>query len=535
MNVLLPNAIKEFTPQQEYQIHVFYADSLFQNQRYSQAENIYKKALDLRKAISRNKKKTQSLTSTECGTETDLKYQLYLCAKKRQDYRNALHILESIPQRQRSAKINLALGEMYHREKSDSNATACYKEVLKENPLAFQVIIILIKLNVKAKEIINIVMNVPNAPKIDWLPTWITAKSMLYSPDTSQAVNLFKQLLSKPCFSESPEIMSSLGQALYYNGDYKKALPVFKKAFSANNNMTYSGMDVYAACLAKENQVKELEKWANKLLPICEAGELSPEPWIILGYYCFQTNKKEAKAIYFAQKACFLSENSTEALLLKGMIRMEARNHIEAIGIFTEASQSAPYRFEAIKSLAEAHMTDNRKAQAIATANSAFRIFGPTPRTLTLFSSVLLAEPEKPSNKKNAKTSLEKAVRLDSGHLPAVYLLANLYIEEKNIDKAIEVLTKALESESNNKLHRMLGDCYTEKNDHDKALHHHNIAQKLDVNYRSSSEASQRLEQQSSRTGNIESSLELDEEPQETDNEVDEDETDNNIWSDTES
>lgn len=96
---------------------------------------------------------------------------------------------------------------------------------------------------------------------------------------------------------------------------------------------------------------------------------------------------------------------------------------------------------------------------------------------------------------------------MDPGHLPAVYLLVKLYNEEKNIDKAIETyvhqsimlinsfkfsqlivffflfyfhcrLLNAIEEESNEKLHRMLGDCYKEKNEQDKALHHHNIASK---------------------------------------------------------
>ena len=43
------------------------------------------------------------------------------------------------------------------------------------------------------------------------------------------------------------------------------------------------------------------------------------------------------------------------------------------------------------------------------------------------------------NEKSKAKQALERAVKQDSGFLNAVYLLSNLYLEEKNFDKAIEM------------------------------------------------------------------------------------------------
>lgn len=50
-----------------------------------------------------------------------------------------------------------------------------------------------------------------------------------------------------------------------------------------------------------------------------------------------------------------------------------------------------------------------------------------------------LSEPEKSANKKNAKNSLEKAVRLDGSFLPPVYMLVDLLMEEKGYEKCIEM------------------------------------------------------------------------------------------------
>lgn len=88
-------------------------------------------------------------------------------------------------------------------------------------------------------------------------------------------------------------------------------------------------------------------------------------------------------------------------------------------------------------------------------------------------------------------------------------------------------LTKAIEHESHTKLHRLLGDCYSEKSEHEKALNHHNIAARLEVSYKSSTDPSQRLEHSSTRSSE---QIETDDVP-ESENEVDESETDVG-WSD---
>jgi tetratricopeptide (TPR) repeat protein len=124
-------------------------------------------------------------------------------------------------------------------------------------------------------------------------------------------------------------------------------------------------------------------------------------------------------------------------------------------------------------------------------------------------------------------------------------MLVDLLMEEKNYEKCVEILTRSLEYESNNKLHRKLGDCYTSMNEPDKALHHHTIASndssssRLEVNYRNSAEASQRLESQSNATStarlhgnNTASAIELEgDEVAESENDMDESESEV-VWSD---
>lgn len=77
------------------------------------------------------------------------------------------------------------------------------------------------------------------------------------------------------------------------------------------------------------------------------------------------------------------SSNSVEALLLKGTVMTEAKT-LEAKALFHEAYSLAPYRFDAIKCLTEAYLSEKQKALAANIANTALKNIGNTPRTLTV-------------------------------------------------------------------------------------------------------------------------------------------------------
>ncbi|XP_015793874.1 anaphase-promoting complex subunit 7 [Tetranychus urticae] len=583
LNLTLPQFscyLDNLLPQKEYQIYIYLGDAYFHEGDYCKAEKSYQFALDLRKTFAKNKKKSQNSWLIDVASEVDIKCKLSQCYLKMNQISNATWILESIPQKQRTAKIHNILGDIYLKEKKELLAIACYKEALKECPLALQIIVNLIKLGLKPNELLNMV-NIAGSPNLEWLSIWIKAQCSLHSPDVSQASALFQQLLSLNHFRNNPDILRSLGEALYYSGNYKKAISAFKKAH-ISDPLSIKGLDFYAACLFRDFQMKELEKLANEMLPKCDSncGNVeSAEPWIVLGYYCLgverndRNNKRDHKEIrmidgrttkaqHFVEKACELSFNSIEALILGGLVelqvhtyrlddeiskRLNERANIrkdlmkedpfkEARKYFKEALDVSPYRFEALKGLTDVYLAENKRSQASSIIATAFKLLGQNPRTLTLYAEVLLSDPDKGSNKKNARTSLEKAIKIDPGYLPAVYLLVTIYTEDKKVDKAIETLLNAIEKESNEKLHRLLGDCYKEKNEQDKALHHHNIASKLEVNYGANCIASQRLEHPSCRSGAAEASIEIEDEPemedepQESENDIDESEADGLGW-----
>ena len=67
-----------------------------------------------------------------------------------------------------------------------------------------------------------------------------------------------------------------------------------------------------------------------------------------------------------------------------------------------------------------------------------FYFLGNSQRALTLFATVLAKDPLNMSTGK-AKTLLEKALNADPNHLPAIYLLAEIYEQDLEVVSFLKI------------------------------------------------------------------------------------------------
>lgn len=95
--------------------------------------------------------------------------------------------------------------------------------------------------------------------------------------------------------------------------------------------------------------------------------------------------------------------------------------------------------------------------------------------SLQLYASVLMKDPVSVGKAKNL---LEKALSQDEVYLTAVFLLAEIYEQEMNLEAAIELLEKQVEIQSTCRLHQTLGDLWARVHNEEKALDHYAIALK---------------------------------------------------------
>ena len=117
----------------------------------------------------------------------------------------------------------------------------------------------------------------------------------------------------------------------------------------------------------------------------------------------------------------------------------------------------------------------SRQREAVTIATGACKNLSNSPRALTLYATVLLKEPLSVAR---AKSLLERAAA--TGHLPAVYLLAELLDREGAGSRALELVTKQLGVVSTATLHQLMGDLLAKAGQEERAMEHYGQALALD-------------------------------------------------------
>lgn len=455
-------------PAARYQTWVYMAQSLQSQGEHRRAEATFKEALQYAKAAAKTKAAKTSDMFKEGVTEIDVKYAMAECNIAVRQFTQAVTLLESIPQRHRTPKVNMSLGRLYQQVGMERPAITAYKEVLRECPLALEAVQELLSLGVRGAEVASMMINAHGSSTgMEWLSIWVKGHAYLHSRDYTGAINSFKQL-ENTVLTRNVDILATLGETYYLAGDSKNALSMLQRAHAVDP-LNLRGSDLLACLLAGDKRNRELEELAMTTTSVTDTA---PQPWITMGYYC-QLSKRATKAIYFAHKACSINPRSVEGLLLKGTLLLELKKLQEAVMHFREAMQIAPHRFEPHKGLVDCYLAMHRSREAVTIATNACKLLGQTPRALTLYASVLLKDTMTVSK---GKSLLEKALKEDPYHLPAVYLLCEVYEQELRFDVAIELLRKQVAVQSTCRLHQMLADFFSHVHDEEKAAHHFGIA-----------------------------------------------------------
>lgn len=81
----------------------------------------------------------------------------------------ALLVLQGIPAKLRSVRVNMALGKLYVMNGLERPAISAFKEVLRECPLALEAIQELIKLGIRYTELVRLIFSSGTPPSnLDW-------------------------------------------------------------------------------------------------------------------------------------------------------------------------------------------------------------------------------------------------------------------------------------------------------------------------------------------------------------------------------
>ncbi|XP_076548945.1 anaphase-promoting complex subunit 7 isoform X2 [Osmia lignaria lignaria] len=451
----------------KFHIYVYYAHAHFYLGKYKRAEALYKKSLQFRKCLLKSKGSTKPLEGQkDLLSDVDIKFQIHLCLMKLKNSQEAFQVLQNIPGKQRTPKINMALAKMFQEQGMERSAVTTYKEVLRECPLALE-----------AAE--------------DWLNTWIKAHAHVHNREYTHAVSILRSLDNVNLLRDNFNLLTTMGECYYYAGDDKNALLCLGRARNIEPDVL-KGVDVYAAVLYKTHHIKELER----LIPsITASNECTGEIYVAMAYSLYAA-RKLGRANTLTAQALNVNPNDIEATILRGNILIEQKKYQDALFFFRHAVQLKPYRYEPHKGLVDCLIGMHRLREALNIASGSCKQLGHTARVLTLYAFVLMKDPVSVGKAKNL---LEKALLQDEVYLPAVYLLAEIYEQEMNLEAAIALLERQVEIQSTCNLHQMLGDLWARVHNEEKALDHYAIALNLDPNNRRALEGMHRLDNSSNK------------------------------------
>ncbi|XP_077296453.1 anaphase-promoting complex subunit 7 isoform X2 [Arctopsyche grandis] len=422
---------------------------------------------------------------------------MHLCFLHMSQPQDSIDILQSIPAKQRTAKINMGLGQAYDRGGLSAQAVVAYKAALKASPLALDAAERLLALGVTTTTVLDI-MTCAASEMSAWNSTgivaaWIEAIGRARNSDWNAAARALRAL-DKPNapLRGCPSVLVALGEVYYYSGEYKQAVAAFQRAHTADPLML-RGLDAYAACLSREGRLRER---AEVLVPpSLPPAEYTIHHWLALAHLQVDRHRLPLAA-YLAQKACFAEARNPEALLLKGNILMSMKKYTEALDHFREANEIAPDRYETYAGLAEAHIAVRRPRQAVAVSIECCRQFSNSPRALTLYANILLKEGEVGAASR-AKVLLERALLVDDRYLPAALALAHLINTEEDSQTAIELLEKQVSAFPSSALHQALGEAWARKGGvagAEQAVQHYGAALALEPGSRRALDALARLD-----------------------------------------
>ncbi|KFO78948.1 Anaphase-promoting complex subunit 7, partial [Cuculus canorus] len=473
-----------FSPSQKYQLLVYHADSLFHDKEYRNAVSKYTMALQQKKALSKTSKvrpSTGNATSTpqsQClPSEIEVKYKMAECYTMLKQDKDAIAILDGIPSRQRTPKINMMLANLYKKAGQERSSVTSYKEVLRQCPLALDAILGLLSLSVKGAEVasmtINIIQSIPN---LDWLSVWIKAYAFVHTGDNTRAINTICSLEKKSLLRDNVDLLGSLADLYFRAGDNKNSILKFEQAQMLDPYLI-KGMDVYGYLLAREGRLEDVENLGCRLFNI---SDQHAEPWVVSGCHSFYS-KRYSRALYLGAKAIQLNSNSIQAPIIH----------------FREAIRLAPCRLDCYEGLIECYLASNSIREAMVMANNVYKTLGANAQTLTLLATVCL---EDPVTHEKAKTLLDKALMQRPDYIKAVVKKAELLSREQKYDDGIDLLRSALANQSDCVLHRILGDFLVAVNEYQEAMDQYSIALSLDPNDQKSLEGMQKMEKEESPT-----------------------------------
>ncbi|KAG5683468.1 hypothetical protein PVAND_012746 [Polypedilum vanderplanki] len=512
-------------------VYIINANSLWEMKHYMESQRQYEAAMFVSIESQTNNYSVQDreiiLGIFDNFTEVELKFRIAKCLIENHLYKEANSVLQSIPLKQRPAKVHDLICKVQQSDAgTDKSLIVAYKEILKKCPLAFECIDGLLALGVKGSEVNSLIINVcSKSPSFDWLNYYVRGLSEIYSRKYSEAI---MSLASIDSMKSNSRILTLIGESFFFSGDYETAYNYYKKAYELYPFMKV-GIQKYAMLCEMFKKTNELEHIIRTTSTNSNVYEYTNENWFVLATYLYSCGKFE-KAQYFINRVILVhTHKNVDALILNAKILHCTKKSTEALISLRQALKYEPFRFEAHRWIIEILIATDRGRDAQNQASKSLKILGDYPRTLTLAASSYL---KAPVNREKARTYLQKALELNEHYVKAIFFYGQMLIEDGDFKTATKLLEKSVAVVPNLKIVLMLADLYAKTKNLSSALEYYTKALNIDPSNRYALNGLMALGSVSStnESGDLDTTLEDIED--ETSKNKNTDESEELVWSD---
>lgn len=350
--------------------------------------------------------------------------------------------------------------------------------MLKEHQLALDVAETLLELGVSGLEVNSLVVDATHWPHCsDWLANWIQAHAFLAAHNYKTAAIMFKQIKNDSPIQNHHRMLVQIGKCHFYDGCYDLALRYLEKAHAESPQHCGEGIILLANLLCRsDNRHSDLESLAAT---VTNVQEYRPEHWFILALKMFFIDR------YYERVDCFLEKAKGKSLfldievaLLKANVCLQLQKVDQALLELRGIQKVAAHRFELYKNFVDIYARRGKTKDAEFYASLAAQVLGKSQtRTLMLYAK---AYERDNSMRGQMKSLLCRIHKMDENYLPAIYMLVDLLVKDKEYEEAVRILRLQVAVQPNARMAVTMGDICVLLKEHSNALGFYNMAVRLD-------------------------------------------------------
>eukprot|EP00590_Aulacoseira_subarctica_P001792 CAMPEP_0172428916 /NCGR_PEP_ID=MMETSP1064-20121228/48284_1 /TAXON_ID=202472 /ORGANISM="Aulacoseira subarctica , Strain CCAP 1002/5" /LENGTH=467 /DNA_ID=CAMNT_0013173971 /DNA_START=82 /DNA_END=1485 /DNA_ORIENTATION=- len=399
--------------------------------------------------------------------------------------------MTKIPQELRTFELSMEFATLCMIIDLEKEARDWYLDALRLNPYALEAIEMLIILGADPNVLqhaIQIGLKHKNQLQADdnteyiepLLPMQDIIMAQFHATCNQNPTALAKYRALAERFPNNIHLLSKIALLEFNLGEYTKSDQTFTQIRQLDPDCM-DHMDEYAELLRRKRAVVKLNQLSMDLLQI---NDSRPEAWVCLALYhqLKSGTISGEQSLSFVDRALRLNPRYAYAHYIRGMLLLLEHTPEEAVLSF-HCANKIKKTLSHYEGLVEAYLMEEKYKEAVCMAKEAMAIAPKDPRTFTLIGLALSHSPAtNRDGKEKAKRAFRKALLIDPNALRPMFALADIYMREKDFASCVELLTRAIEQQGNDRkeeqdmVHAKLADIFTAAENYTDALKHCHVA-----------------------------------------------------------